>query len=127
MKKRVIIVTLLLIFSIGICLYELYNINNISKESIENLKTMQMYVEQEDIESAQTLSEQTKELWDKNNVMLTIFMQHQYVEDILQTLNVMDTALNIEETSDFFTENTRAILQISKFSHTEFPKIENIL
>ena len=127
MKKRVIIVTLLLIFSIGICLYEIYRLNNISEESIKNLKTMQMYVEQEDIESAQRISEQTKELWDKNNVMLTIFIQHEYVEDILQSLNVMDTALNIGEESNFFTENTRAILQISKLNHTEFPKIENIL
>ena len=127
MKKRVIIVTLLLLFCVGICVYELYNVNSISEESIENLRTMQMYVEQDDMESAQKISEETKEMWDKNNVMLTIFMQHEYVEDILQTLNVMDTALKIGETSDFFTENTRAILQISKLSHTEFPKIENIL
>lgn len=110
-----------------LCIYELFAIRDISEKSEYHIMVMQERIEKNDINGAIEVSRELNELWDKNYTILTIFIHHDPLEEIEQTLRIINTSIVQQDIDSFWTESTRAYIQITKLSDTDIPSIGNIL
>ena len=125
--NRITIALLLLISVIGICIFEVLKIKNVSDKVINDLTLIQKYIADGDTQKALSLSSDVCDNWQNNNTIIAIFVQHDSLENIEQSLALMKSAIEQDEISSFWAENIRSIVQITNLSDTEFPNIENIL
>lgn len=125
--SRLGITTLLLVLAISLCVFEFFKVNSISEKMIDDLTSIKQLVSDENIVDATELCHNTYDFWQSNTLLLSIFIQHDNIENIEQTLALMNSAVEKNEIGDFWAENQRAIIQISNLSDTEYPNIENIL
>ena len=124
--KRLWISTILLLSVIGLCIYELVAIRDISEKSEKNISDMQQCVEKNDLEGALEISYQLNQLWQQNYTILTMFIHHDPLESIDQSLSVINTSILHSDDSNFWIESTRAAVQITKLSDTDIPSLGNI-
>ena len=124
MKNKLIIVLMLLASIFGVCAYEMISIDKISKESCGILSQMQDG--KEDKQALTELSTRLSKLWSEKISILAIFIQHEMLDDIEQSIAIIKNSIDQDDEETFQIETTRAIVQIQNLRDTEFPYIENI-
>lgn len=125
--KRLVVTSALLASVVGLCCFELYSVNKIYNEAHDIVYKMQDDIKNNYIQDAVELGDELSKLWQNNNVLLSIFIQHESLENIEQTIELINTSIKKSEESDFWMESSRAIIQLQNLCETEFPSIGNIL
>lgn len=116
----------ILVSVICLCAYELFKIRDLSEKSEQNISEMQQYIIKNDFSSALKISQETNEMWENNNTLIAMFVQHEPLENIEQSLAVISVSIVQNNLQDFWTESTKASIQITKLSDTDIPSLGNI-
>lgn len=119
-------ISILLVLMIG-CITELTYINKITNDMKDRLLEINQYVENNSMETALKSSNELHEEWDKNHSIMALFITHDRLENIDQSVEIINANIKSDESSDFFTESARLYAQLNHLKDTELPTINNIL
>lgn len=127
MKKRIIIISVMITIVIATCIFETIFVDRIYALSTQIIYNMQLTY---NIDQNSDISEQTNELyelWQNNIPLISVFIQHESIDEIEQSISIIKSAVEKNDLETFYIESTRATAQIQSLRDTEFPYIENIL
>lgn len=127
MKNKLLIVCILLALVLGACAYEMISIDNISAKSCEIIDSMQAPDSWDNKKELKQLSNELYELWSNKIPTLSIFVQHEMIDEIEQSIAIIKNSIEQDDEETFQVESTRAVIQVRNLRDTEFPYIENIL
>ena len=125
--KRVISSIILLAIIIGGCIWEVYFLNTTIEFLTENIKTTETLINSDELDKAIEKNNSTLQFWLDRKNLISTFIDHNHIQEIDETLTVMKTLLENNQSEDFFSESGRAINQMEHLKDTEIPSIENIL
>ncbi len=127
MKNKLLTVSILIALVLGACAYEMITIDNVFKDSCEIIDSMSDLERQNKKDELLEASDKLYQLWGKKMPILSMFVQHEIVDEIEQSIAIIKSSVEQDDSDTFQTEITRAAIQIQSLRDTEFPYIENIL
>ena len=125
--KRVWIAVGVFVILIGLCIGEFFVTSNMTIRLTDTLFSAQKAVEDGDMGKASKITEELGKSWDSDHKILSMFIQHQRLEQIDQSFAVMDANLKAQQLEDYLAEVNRALAQLDHLQDTEMPTAENIL
>ena len=81
----------------------------------------------ENIDDAISLSEKILNEWDNKHNKLAIFIDHNSLEGIDQTMDIINTCLTTDNIPEFHIEVAKINALLEDLTDTEMPSIYNIL
>ena len=127
MKNKLLTVSILIALVLGACAYEMITIDNVFKDSCEIIDSMSDLERQNKKDELLEASDKLYQLWGEKMPILSMFVQHEIVDEIEQSIAIIKSSVEQDDSDTFQTEITRAAIQIQSLRDTEFPYIENIL
>ncbi len=124
MKNRLIVAGLLVLFSLGVCILEVFTINKVTKESEEILDSM--LDKNKNKKQLTDLSSHLYEFWNSNMPIMAIFIQHKEIEEIEECLAIIKNSVPQGDNDTFHIETTRAKILLKNLKDTEYPYVENV-
>lgn len=125
--KRIWIAISALITITGLCIAEITWISNITDNLKYQIDSINELVSEENIDEAISLSEEINDNWVKNHNNLAMFIDHNNLEEIDQTMEIIDTCLKTNNISQFYIETAKIDSLIEDILDTEMPNFYNIL
>lgn len=125
--KRVWVALVMMCTVFALCITELIIANKMTDHLSETLEKAQNCVKEQQIEQALQYSDRVAEDWEHYHKILSMFLIHDRLEQIDQSLAVLDTNLKCEQYDDFLSEASRTTAQLEHIKDTELPTIQNIL
>lgn len=127
MKNKLLTVSILIALVLGACAYEMITIDNVFKNSCEIIDEITDLERQNKKDKLIESSDRLCQLWDNKIPILSIFIQHEMIDEIEQSVAIIKNSIEQDDKDTFQTEITRVAIQIQSLRDTEFPYIENIL
>lgn len=127
MKNKLLTISILIALVLGACAYEMITIDNVFKDSCEIIDSMSDLERQNKKDELLEASDKLYQLWGEKMPILSMFVQHEIVDEIEQSIAIIKSSVEQDDSDTFQTEITRAAIQIQSLRDTEFPYIENIL
>lgn len=127
MKNKLLTVSILIALVLGACAYEMVTIDNVFKDSCKIIDSMSDLDRQNKKDELLEASDKLYQLWGEKIPILSVFVQHEIVDEIEQSVAIIKNSIEQDDNDTFQTEITRAAIQIQSLRDTEFPYIENIL
>lgn len=125
--KRIWIAITALIMIIGLCIGEIIWIINITNNIKSQISSVNQLVLNENIDDAISLSEEILNEWDNKHNKLAIFIDHNSLEGIDQTMDIINTCLKTDNIPEFHIEVAKINALLEDLTDTEMPSIYNIL
>lgn len=123
-----IYLALLIVFVIfSGCIFEVSSVNKITDDLSMKVQSAEEYVVNNDLSSAVEVMDQINNLWDKKYAFFAIFIPHDRLENIDQSLKSIRAGLKNNEKEQFFSESEKVKASIKSLRETESAKIQNIL
>lgn len=127
MKNKLLTVSILIALVLGACAYEMVTIDNVFKDSCKIIDSMSDLDRQNKKDELLEASDKLYQLWGEKIPILSVFVQHEIVDEIEQSVAIIKNSIEQDDNDTFQTEITRAAIRIQSLRDTEFPYIENIL
>jgi hypothetical protein len=117
--------TIVLIISISVI--SLFSLKNTTKEIAFRLDEIKTYSKEEKIEDAIKSADKLYNFFSKKSDMLILFIRHDSIEELEETLSRLSPLLENQDSSEFYAEVSKAIGLTEKLINHELPLIKNIL
>ena len=127
MKKRLFLSIGLFLFSIAIGAYSFFYVVNTTNKVSDTIVSLQNYVANGEYSKASDEAKNLDVSWKKSHHILEIFIHHEALENVDQSLSIINTAIDKECWDDFWSESARATSQIENLHDSENPSIGNVL
>ena len=125
--KRIWIAGIAFIIVLGLCIYQIIFVNKaISSVQAKVTESMES-LEIEDYETTKELTDEIEELWNEKNKKLALTISHIQIEDVDQSISVLNANIKSEEYSDFLAELSRINVKLDNIRDSGIPIISNIL
>lgn len=125
--KRIWIASIAFIVVLGLCIYEIIFVNkaisSVQSKVAESIESLEV----EDYETTNKLTDEIDELWKENNKKLALTISHIQLEDVDQSISVLNASIKAEEYSDFLAELYRINVKLDNIKDSGIPVISNIL
>ncbi len=125
--KRIWLAITALIMIIGLCIGEIIWIINITNNIKSQISSVNQLVLNENIDDAISLSEEILNEWDNKHNKLAIFIDHNSLEGIDQTMDIINTCLTTDNIPEFHIKVAKINALLEDLTDTEMPSIYNIL
>lgn len=126
--KRLAVALILVIFLIGLAIFEMYAVHHSADICLDNFKKIELLMKNKEYTKAKKLSNKTTQNYNSfSNKVLYCFLNHKDLDSINQTLFSMNATVenkNFEKYKEYM-ENTKKQLQAIK--QQELFTIQNIL
>lgn len=126
MKKAWISVIITVVI-IGLSLTDIFLTANIEEKIQASLNILEQLVEEDNIEDAIICSEKLKYNWKNYHEILAIFITHEYLENIDNSIVKINVSLRCNDIETFWEECACAKIMIESIKTTEYPSLSNIL
>lgn len=125
--KRIFVIIFILLFVVFLCMCEIFVINKFIFSIEENISKAVEYAYNNDMDKAKESAQESLNQWEKYKRSVAMFIVHNNIEEIGQSLAYMNSKMNKENTEDFFAEAEKILLQLDYIRMSEIPYWENIL
>lgn len=125
--KRIFVIIFILLFVVFLCMCEIFVINKFTFSIEENISKAVEYAYNNDMDKAKESAQESLNQWEKYKRSVAMFIVHNNIEEIGQSLAYMNSKMNKENTEDFFAEAEKILLQLDYIRMSEIPYWENIL
>ena len=125
--KRIWIAISTLIVVVGLCIGEIIWVSNIAENIESQISEIEETVSIGNLENAISFAEQISSQWNKSHNKLAIFVDHKSLEDIDQSMEIMEVSLSTLNLYQFYIETSKIKSSINDLVDTETPSIYNIL
>ena len=125
--KRIIISILLLVFVVSSCITELIFLKSLIFELKSDIKTMQCFVDNNEVDAAIEKNEELIHVWKEKHNLVSTFIDHGPLREIETSFEVMKINLENDEIEDFLAESGKALIQLEHLSSADMPLLGNIL
>lgn len=125
--KRIWIAITALVIIVGLCIGEIIWISNITNNIKTQIDSVSQLVSDGNIEDAVSLSEEILDEWDNKHNKLAVFIDHNSLEGIDQSMDVIDTCLVTNNIPQFYIEVAKIDALLEDLTDTEMPSLYNIL
>lgn len=125
--KRIWIAITALVIIVGLCIGEIIWISNITDNIKTQMDSVNELVSDGNIEEAISLSEEILDEWDNIHNKLAVFIDHNSLEGIDQSMDVIDTCLVTNNIPQFYIEVAKIDALLEDLTDTEMPSLYNIL
>ncbi len=126
MKKAWISIIITVVI-IGLSLTDILLTAHIEEELQGSLQNLEELVDDDNIEDAIAYSEVIKSDWKKYHEILAIFITHEYLEGIDNSIVRINSSLEHDDIETFWEECACTKIMIESIKTTEYPTISNIL
>ena len=127
MKKRLFISIGLFLFSIAVGLCSFFYVVKTTDKVSDTIISVQNQVSAGKYSEASDEAKNLDISWKNAHHILEIFIHHEALENIDQSLSVISTSIDKRQWDDFWTESARVTTQIENLHDSENPSIGNIL
>lgn len=127
MKKRLFLSIGLFVFSLAIGAYSFFYVVRTTNKVSDTIVSLQNHVTNQEYSKALDEAKNLDISWKKSHHILEIFIHHEALENVDQSLSVINTAIDKESWDDFWSESARVASQIENLHDSENPSIGNIL
>lgn len=125
--KRIWIAVFALIIITGLCIGEIIWISNITDNLKQQIEAVNELVTEKNIDEAISLSQKINNEWTNKHNMLAMCIDHNNLEEIEETMEIIDTCLKTDNIPQFYIETTKINSLIKDVMDTEIPNFYNIL
>ncbi len=125
--KRIWIVLSLIILIFITYIFEILWINNFTANLKNNMYLMENSLLNNNIDDALNISNETLEMWEEINHHLAIFVDHSDIDDISQSIKIVNVCIKTKNIIDSFIEISKAIYILENLLDFEIPSFHNIL
>ena len=125
--KRIWIAITALVIIVGLCIGEIIWISNVTDNIKTQMDSVNELVSDGNIEEAISLSEEILDEWDNIHNKLAVFIDHNSLEGIDQSMDVIDTCLVTNNIPQFYIEVAKIDALLEDLTDTEMPSLYNIL
>ena len=125
--KRIWIAITALVIIVGLCIGEIIWISNVTDNIKTQMDSVNELVSDGNIEEAKSLSEEILDEWDNIHNKLAVFIDHNSLEGIDQSMDVIDTCLVTNNIPQFYIEVAKIDALLEDLTDTEMPSLYNIL
>lgn len=112
---------------IAVCICAVFFVKNTISSLEDDLKKVQLNIENFDLDSALKNTQTFEQNWEKKGKKLSMFMDHIKIESVDQTISVLKANLEMKRHEDANVELFRVKKLFCHISETEMPTIDNIL
>lgn len=127
MKKRLFISIGLFLFSIAVGFCSFFYVVKTTDKVSDTIISVQNQVSAGKYSEASDEAKNLDISWKKAHHILEIFIHHESLENVDQSLSVISTSIDKRQWDDFWTESARVTTQIENLHDSENPSIGNIL
>ncbi len=127
MKNRLFISIGLFLFAIAVGVYSFFYVVKTTDKVSDTIVSLQKHVVSGDYSKVSDESKNLDDMWRKSHHILEIFIHHEALENVDQSLSIISTSIDKECWDDFWSESARAKSQIENLHDSENPSIGNIL
>lgn len=92
-----------------------------------DLEIVKSYVENKEYTKALDYSEHIVDSWDRNHKLLSLFLIHEDLDDIDQSIEVLPVKLKNQDYSDFLSELSKIKTEVNSIKDNEDLTIENVI
>ena len=127
--KKIWATIILISLTIGVCCFFLFYVISVSDQASESVYQIQTHVSDKKYKHAQKSVKQLDDFWKSNHTMLSIILHHEILEEIEESIAVLEATLQQpeEEIPQFWLESTRTLVKIANLRDLEIPNVANIL
>ena len=127
MKKRLFISIGLLLLSVGIAICSFVYVCVITDKVADTIVSLQKHIANEEYSKASDESKNLDMVWRDSHHILEVFIHHEALENIDQSISVINTSIERGCWDDFWSESSRVTSQIENLHDSEKPSVGNIL
>lgn len=124
--KRIWIAFAVLTLILGLCVTEIFIVDNISNKLYDELNFAQEAINEENMETAKSINDRLENYWGNHYEALAMFIPHHRLESIDESFAVIEKNLENDESSDYLAESSRLKVLIKHLNDVETPTINNI-
>lgn len=125
--KRLWMAVLLMTVLVGLCLGNAWYSLTLTRQMAEQLTQAQTLVEQDQWESARTITQEVYDRWNSQHFYLHVFLRHSDTDQILRTFRQVLQYLQLEELDQYAAANADFTAQLELLAEMEQPSLVNIL
>lgn len=127
--KKVVGALILAIISVVVCFICLFYIENVSEKALHSVSEVQTAIENKNYEYAKMSAEELENLWNTKSKILSIFVHHEMLENIDESIKSINVIMSDFEENDktdlkISCQKTQSLLE--NFKDSEKPTIDNI-
>lgn len=125
--KRLWMAVLLMTVLVSLCLGNAWYSLTLTRQMAEQLTQAQTLVEQDQWESARTMTQEVYDRWNSQHFYLHVFLRHSDTDQILRTFRQVLQYLQLEELDQYAAANADLTAQLELLAEMEQPSLVNIL
>ena len=124
---RIIAAVIIFVVCITACISEILILNNSINELKDDVQSIESYVHNNDIEKAMEKNKELEENFQNKYSYMSTFIDHERLEDIEDSILLMNVNLENDNMENFFIESAKTISGLEHLNNTELPSLGNLL
>lgn len=125
--KRLVISLSIIVFIILACVTSLFYLRSTKEVLLSSLSEISVEKNLGNTEGAITLSDKLFDYYSRQNDYLVLFIEHDRLEELEETLSRLSPLLSSEDNGEFSAELSKAVALTEKLYEHEKPMLKNIL